>query len=245
MRKPYTLKETLWQNIDLTPAEPTYTGFLKAVLENNKKLAELRKEMNIQLDEQIVLIAEIHDEKGTGYGYRLIKSGNIADCFVMEPDTQFCYYLDRIGDLRAKLEYEGGYDDQTFRVWKPGMTKQKRNNFLTKFCEGRVTRWDVWNYTASLGDYIKLKQTITGTETRTTKPESDPKPKQKRRKFATEEEREEARKKRFAKLAEQQKEKYRNDPEFREKEKVRFRKYYARKKAEREALKTETETKTA
>lgn len=232
MRKPNIPEVTLWQNIDLTFSEPTYAGFLKAVMENNQKLTKLKNDLNIQLDEQIVLVADIYDSHGKGSGYRLIKSGNVADCFVTEDNVLFRYYINKLGNLCATLTYEGGHDDQVFRVWKPGISKQMRKNFLIKVCEGRVNARDLWRYTASVGEYIMLKKALT--ETETIKAE----PKKSRKKYTTEEERKAARREWVRRWKE-------NHPEYREKHKEYCRAYNARKKAEHETLKNATETKTA
>lgn len=237
MRKPYIPEVTLWQNENITVSKPTYAGFLSAVKENKKALYKIKEELNIQLDEQIVLVANIYDSNGkeTGYGYRLIESGNIADCLVTEEDVLFRYYINKLGNLCATLTYENGHDDQVFRVWKPGISKQMRKNFLTKVCEGKVTTMDLWRYTASVGEYIQLKKALTETETAE-------KPKDKRKKYATEEERKAARREQIKRWKENNRDK---DLAYKKKYNIKYRERQKALKAEANALKAQLNTATA
>ena len=67
---------------------------------NAEYLDDERENLNIQLPQEILIIADLGLWNGRQMGYREISSGNIRDCLYSDTDYTE-WYVDRQGDLRA------------------------------------------------------------------------------------------------------------------------------------------------
>ena len=120
---------------------------------NGEYLEDTRNHLNIQLTQEILVIAELQLWNGSPTGYREISSGNIRDCFYA--DTELTeWYIDPYGDLRAEAAHHDGTNRYLYRVYRDSATDQQRENLKEKIVSGRVTRSDITRITRRLGDSI-------------------------------------------------------------------------------------------
>lgn len=69
---------------------------------NNRYLDDERVNLNIQLDQPILVIADLGLWNGRRTGYQEISSGNIRDCLYSGRDIEYAtWYVDKLGDLRC------------------------------------------------------------------------------------------------------------------------------------------------
>lgn len=119
---------------------------------NADYLEDERVNLNIQLPEAIVCIADLGLWNGRKSGYHIIKSGNIRDC--LQSKYEPTWYVDRYGNLRCDDVHHDGTNHYLYRMWKPGLSESAKESFLWKIYEGKATSADITRYTRRIGDYI-------------------------------------------------------------------------------------------
>lgn len=119
---------------------------------NADYLEDERVNLNIQLPEAIVCIADLGLWNGRHSGYHVIKSGNIKDCLYSNYDPT--WYVDRYGNLRCDDVHHDGTNHYLYRMWKPGLSESAKESFLWKIYEGKATSADITRYTRRIGDHI-------------------------------------------------------------------------------------------
>lgn len=161
-----TKKFLIWGNIDLNledwiddikefyPELAEESEFYDIMYEcNNSYLDDERGNLNIQLDQPIIVIANLGLWNGRKSGYKVINSGNIRDC--LYSDTDYVeWFVDRLGDMRATATHHDGTNYYLYRVFKENISEEQMENFKEKIYEGICTRTDINRYTQRLGDYI-------------------------------------------------------------------------------------------
>ena len=119
---------------------------------NNEYLYDERINLNIDLHDNIVVIADLGLWNGRHYGYKEI-GNNIAECLYSDCDF-VTWYVDRYNNLCCTEIHHDGTNFLTYRVWKEGLSDTQKENFLDKIYEGKATSRDITRYTKRLGDYI-------------------------------------------------------------------------------------------
>ena len=120
---------------------------------NDSYLDDERINLNIQLSQPILLIADLGLWYGRRDSYKVIESGNIADC--LRPFYDYTtFYVDRLGDLRCEDIHHDGTNHYLYRVFKKEATEQQRENLENKILQGTATRADITRLTRRLGDEI-------------------------------------------------------------------------------------------
>ena len=119
---------------------------------NNMYLDDERANLNIQLHDEIIVIGDLGLWYGRRSGYKMIKSGNIADC--LYPDDVYTEYYCDAHDFRAIGIHHDGTNYYLYRVWKENLTLTQKENFLYKLYHGKATQKDITRYTKSLRPYI-------------------------------------------------------------------------------------------
>ena len=120
---------------------------------NGEHLDEERFNLNIQMSQEIIVIADLGLWNGRHMGYKEISSGNIKDCLYSNTDYTE-WYVDKYGDLRADAIHHDGTNHYLYRVYKDSATETQRENFKEKIFCGKVTRADINRVTKRLGDEI-------------------------------------------------------------------------------------------
>lgn len=105
-----------------------------AVETNDEYLNDERVNLNIKCEESILLVGDIGSWNGRSTGYRVIESGNIADCLEsqLRCESYLDIYLDERGDLRADETHHDGTNHYLFRSFKPSATQQQIENLKEK-----------------------------------------------------------------------------------------------------------------
>ena len=120
---------------------------------NDNYLDDERMNLDIELPHPIICIADLGRWDGRSMGYRMIESGNIADC-LYDPECDYCtWYVDRYNDLLFTGAHHDGTNHYLYRELRDLSDKQLEN-FLNKIFTGTLTRRDINRYTTRLGDHI-------------------------------------------------------------------------------------------
>ena len=120
---------------------------------NDGYLDDVRLNLDIQLSEGFLLIADIGRWNGRFPGYREIKSGNIKDCLYSELGYA-TFYVDKLGDLRCAAIHHDGTNHYLYRVFKRGVSETQKEQLKEKILDGTITRKDITRITSRLGDVI-------------------------------------------------------------------------------------------
>lgn len=120
---------------------------------NNDYLDDERLNLNIQLSQPILVIADIGRWDGRYSGYAEIRSGKICDCLHSGMDYA-TWYVDKRGDLRCDAVHHDGTNHYLYRVYKPGVRESQIDLLKDKLYEGKATRADITRLTRRLGDEI-------------------------------------------------------------------------------------------
>ena len=120
---------------------------------NADDLDNERVNLNIQLGQPILVIANLGLWYGRRSGYKEILSGNIRDCLYSDCDYN-TWFVDRQGDLRCDAYHHDGTNHYLYRVWKDGTTEEQMDRLKNKLYEGTATRADITRVTRRLGDEI-------------------------------------------------------------------------------------------
>lgn len=127
-----------------------------AVETNDEYLHDERLNLNIKRERSILLVADLGLWNGRSTAYRIIESGNIADCLEsqLKSESHLDIYLDERGDLRADEAHHDGTNHYLFRSFKTTATEQQIENLKEKIYCGNATRADIVRLTDRLGDKI-------------------------------------------------------------------------------------------
>ena len=120
---------------------------------NDSYLDDERMNLNVQLSQPILMIADIGRWDGRYTGYGEIKSGNIRDCLYSSLDYA-TWYVDRLGDLRCDAIHHDGTNYYLYRAYKPGVRESQIELLKEKLYEGKATRADITRITRRLGDDV-------------------------------------------------------------------------------------------
>ena len=82
---------------------------------NSHYLDDERMNLNIQLAQPILVIADIGRWDGRYSGYGEIQSGKISDCLYSEMDYA-TWYVDKLGDLRCDAVHHDGTNHYLYRT---------------------------------------------------------------------------------------------------------------------------------
>ena len=117
---------------------------------NADYLSDERVNLNIQLSQPILVIADLGLWNGRRMGYKEIPSGNIRDCLSGGYDYT-TWYVDKKGDFRCDDIHHDGTNHYLYRVYKDGVSEYQKDRLKEKLYEGTA---DVTRITRRLGDEI-------------------------------------------------------------------------------------------
>ena len=120
---------------------------------NADYLDDERLNLNIQLSQPILVIADLGLWNGHRSGYKEIPSGNIRDCLYSEHDYS-TWYVDKEGDLRCDDIHHDGTNHYLYRVYKDSATEKQKTELRGKIYFGIATPADIDRVTKRLGDEI-------------------------------------------------------------------------------------------
>lgn len=126
---------------------------LDYAIETNDEYLDFEK-LNIGMDlpADIIAIADIGTWRGRVMGYKII-GNNIKNCLSTDCDYAE-WYIDQYGNLRFTGHHHDGTNHILYRMFRPELTDEQRENFTTKIYYDKVTDTDIARYTVRIGDYI-------------------------------------------------------------------------------------------
>lgn len=120
---------------------------------NADYLDDERMNLNVQLNEPILVIADLGLWNGRFCGYKEIASGNIRDCLFSDTDLTE-WFVDGNGDMRADAIHHDGTNHYLYRAYKDGISDTQRENLKEKIYNGTATRADITRVTRRIGDEV-------------------------------------------------------------------------------------------
>lgn len=172
MKKDRKIKNTIysdWNLFDLVDDK----WFLEDVKENcefngeefdeDKKWDYAYQELEIELEAEqanldidvgntIITIADLGLWDGVHHAYKEEKSQNIADLLVRT--CEYCEWWCDAHDLRGKMSHHDGTNYILYRRRKDGITDYQWDNFLYKLYTGTANKEHISKYTTSLLPYV-------------------------------------------------------------------------------------------
>lgn len=129
-----------------------YDVYMELQYQNGDCLDDERKNLNINLENEIIIFGDLGLWDGRVHGYKVIKSGNIADCLYSECDYAK-WYCDKY-NFKFKGVHHDGCNYYTYRVLRKDVTEEQKENFYEAIIEGRCNDRMIRRYTKSIRPYI-------------------------------------------------------------------------------------------
>ena len=121
---------------------------------NAEYLGDERANLNIDVGEEIIIIADLGLWDGRHQAYKLLHKTNIADCLTGTCGDYVTWFVDDRGDLMCRDIHHDGTNLYTYRAWKPEISYAQRSYFMQKVAIGKATRKDITRYTQRIGDRV-------------------------------------------------------------------------------------------
>lgn len=119
---------------------------------NSSYLDDERVNLNVEVGNEIIVLADLGLWDGHHSGYKIIKSGNIADCLYSDCDYNTWYVED--GEMKCEAIHHDGTNHYTYRTWKAKTSEKQKKDFLNNVYNGTATSDDVSRYTKSIGKAV-------------------------------------------------------------------------------------------
>lgn len=120
---------------------------------NDDYLPDERDNLNVQLSEPIIVIADLGRWNGRFQGYKMIESGNIRDCLYSDTDYTE-WYVDKNGEFKADAAHHDGQNHYIYRAFKDGVSGDQIEDLQDKIYSGTVTKADIDRVTRPIGSDI-------------------------------------------------------------------------------------------
>lgn len=120
---------------------------------NDDYLSDERDNLNVQLSEPIIVIADLGRWNGRFHGYKMIESGNIRDCLYSDTDYTE-WYVDKNGEFKADAAHHDGQNHYIYRAFKGGVSGDQIEDLQDKIYSGTVTKADIDRVTKPIGSDI-------------------------------------------------------------------------------------------
>lgn len=163
-------KYIIWQNYNIDLEEEDYKNFLEEyypdvtseeekyyIIEelNNQYLEDERANLNILLDDDIIILADVGRWDGRHRGYKELHSNNIADCLQFSQDCNYAeWWVDSYGNLKSRQSHHDGTHYLLYRAWKKGVTEEQKENMLEGLYNGIISQRTIRRYTEGIGKYV-------------------------------------------------------------------------------------------
>ena len=117
-------------------------------------LDDEKANLDIEVGDEIVIIADLGLWNGRRQGYKLMNTQNISAIFDITCGDEQTFFVDDRGDLLCRDCHHDGTNIYTYRAWKGNVSDQQKENFLDKVYRGIATRKDITRYTRKIGVYV-------------------------------------------------------------------------------------------
>ena len=143
-------KDIIEDNPDLTEEQAMQYAYET----RDEYLEDEKANLNIDVGEEIVIIADLGLWDGRHQAYKLLHKTNIADCLSGTCGDYVTWFVDDRGDLMCRDIHHDGTNLYTYRAWKPEISHAQRSYFMQKVAIGKATRKDITRYTHRIGDKV-------------------------------------------------------------------------------------------
>lgn len=122
---------------------------------NSLYLDDERMNLDVEVSQPIIAIADLGLWNGRFSGYKELNSRNIKDCLdTFESCEYHEWYVDDRGDLCCKAVHHDGMNYVVYRTYRDDVTDEQIEDFLDKIYNGNITDDDVNAVTRSLGNEV-------------------------------------------------------------------------------------------
>lgn len=122
---------------------------------NGMYLDDERMNLDIDISQPIIAIADLGLWNGRFSGYKELNSCNIKDCLNGFDSCEYHeWYVDDHGDLRCKAIHHDGTNHILYRAYRDDTSDEQIEEFLGKIYDGSVTQDDIDAVTRSLGNEV-------------------------------------------------------------------------------------------
>lgn len=122
---------------------------------NSMYLDDERMNLDIEVSQPIIAIADLGLWNGRFSGYKELNSCNIKDCLNGFDSCEYHeWYVDEYGDLRCTAVHHDGRNYVLYRAYRDDLSDEQIEEFLDKIYSGTVTQEDIDKTTRKLGDEI-------------------------------------------------------------------------------------------
>lgn len=163
-------KYIIWQNYNIDLKDENNKDYLKqyypevtseaekyCIIEelNNFYLEDERARLDILLDDDIIIIADIGLWDGRRRGYKELHSNNIADCLQFEKNCEYAeWYVDQYGNFKSTQSHHDDTHYLLYRAWKKGVTNEQKENVLDGLYFGTISQQTIRRDTEEIGKYV-------------------------------------------------------------------------------------------
>ena len=122
---------------------------------NSLYLDDERMNLDIEVSQPIIAIADLGLWNGRFSGYKELNSRNISACLDTFDSCEYHeWYVDAFGDLRCTAVHHDGRNYVLYRMYRDDISDEQIDEFLEKIYSGEATREDIEANTRRLGDEI-------------------------------------------------------------------------------------------
>lgn len=122
---------------------------------NGMYLDDERMNLDIDILQPIIAIADLGLWNGRFSGYKELNSCNIKDCLNGFDSCEYHeWYVDDHGDLRCEAAHHDGTNYILYRAYRDNISDEQIEEFLGKIYDGSVTQDDIDAVTHGLGNEI-------------------------------------------------------------------------------------------
>ena len=121
---------------------------------NAESLDDEKRNLNIDVGEEIIIIADLGLWDGRRSAYKELHKTNIRDCLSGTCGDYVTWFVDDRGDLMCRDIHHDGTNLYTYRAWKPGVSEMQKENLLWKIRGGCAERRDITRVTQRIGNKV-------------------------------------------------------------------------------------------
>lgn len=122
---------------------------------NGFYLDDERMNLDIEVAQPIIAIADLGLWNGRFSGYKELNSCNIKDCLNGFDSCEYHeWYVDEYDDLRCTAVHHDGTNYILYRAYRDDISEEQIYDFLDKIYNGNATQDDIDMYTRKLGDKV-------------------------------------------------------------------------------------------
>lgn len=121
---------------------------------NAESLDDEKRNLNIDVGEEIIIIADLGLWDGRRSAYKELHKKNIRDCFCGTCGDYVTWFVDDRGDLMCRDCHHDGTNLYMYRAWKPGISEMQKENLLWKIRGGCAERRDITRVTQKIGNKV-------------------------------------------------------------------------------------------